>query len=535
MEGPNILIPLLLPFFLYAEIHYRFRYFFSYLKKNEPEILADIPHRIEPNQPLKILILIKDAHLYPISLEQIKVDIFTDKKLLLTKNFLDAPFDIKKKWWWQVIEIQLQPEIVGTVYCNVYFTINCNGKRFTYCNDNYKTSSKKPFKVYISTYKLNKLNYLYLGEFHSHSNYTEDQVEFGIPVEPAVVLASAMGLNFISITDHSYDLDDTPDNYLINDPSLQKWYSIKSEVERYSNSQITILLGEEISCRNSEDKNVHFLLINNKRFFEGSGDSAEKWLRTYSEYSIRDILNQKEPEALAIAAHPFEKVGFLERLLLGRGQWLDVDFKSDKLNGIQFINGVINDGFRIGYKFWIKQLLQGNKLTLFAGNDAHGNFNRYRQIGIPFISIREREEQLFGYMRTGIIAEENTKYALITSAKEGRVIVTDGPVGMILDAKNDEPLIGKTLKLRTVYMLRIFVQTTPEYGDLMSVTIYRGRIGCEKEEVFFKTFPELLYNFEKEIEVNFEEPFYLRLEVWTKNAEIDKGSHFCITNPVWFL
>jgi len=52
-----------LPLFLYAETHYRFPYFFSLLRKNEPEIIADAPHRIEPGSPLPILILIKDAHL----------------------------------------------------------------------------------------------------------------------------------------------------------------------------------------------------------------------------------------------------------------------------------------------------------------------------------------------------------------------------------------------------------------------------------------------------------------------------------------
>ena len=46
------LLPLIVFPLLYAETHYRFKYFFSFLKKNEPEILADIPHRLEPNAAL---------------------------------------------------------------------------------------------------------------------------------------------------------------------------------------------------------------------------------------------------------------------------------------------------------------------------------------------------------------------------------------------------------------------------------------------------------------------------------------------------
>ena len=56
-----------LPLFLYAETHYRFKYFFSFLKKQEPELLADAPHRVEPGKDIPILILSKDADRYPCS------------------------------------------------------------------------------------------------------------------------------------------------------------------------------------------------------------------------------------------------------------------------------------------------------------------------------------------------------------------------------------------------------------------------------------------------------------------------------------
>ena len=62
-----------LPVICYAEIHYRFKYFFSFLLKKEPEILFDAPHRIEPNSNLPILLFVKDAHLFPI--EVISVDL----------------------------------------------------------------------------------------------------------------------------------------------------------------------------------------------------------------------------------------------------------------------------------------------------------------------------------------------------------------------------------------------------------------------------------------------------------------------------
>ena len=49
IEVPIELVSLL--FLLYAETHYSFKGIYSRLKKKEPEIIADLPHRIDPKQP----------------------------------------------------------------------------------------------------------------------------------------------------------------------------------------------------------------------------------------------------------------------------------------------------------------------------------------------------------------------------------------------------------------------------------------------------------------------------------------------------
>ena len=57
----------ILPFiFLYTEIHHRFKYIGCKYYKKEPEIIVDIPHRIEPNQDIPLLVLDKDSHNFPI-------------------------------------------------------------------------------------------------------------------------------------------------------------------------------------------------------------------------------------------------------------------------------------------------------------------------------------------------------------------------------------------------------------------------------------------------------------------------------------
>ena len=69
-------LPFIPIIFLYAELHYRFKWIGSRYYKKEPEILSDIPLRIEPGEKLPIIIIIKDANLYPIILNNIKVIIF---------------------------------------------------------------------------------------------------------------------------------------------------------------------------------------------------------------------------------------------------------------------------------------------------------------------------------------------------------------------------------------------------------------------------------------------------------------------------
>ncbi len=45
----------------YAEIHYRFRYFFSWLKKREPEILADVPYRFYLPKSSQVTLTVYDV------------------------------------------------------------------------------------------------------------------------------------------------------------------------------------------------------------------------------------------------------------------------------------------------------------------------------------------------------------------------------------------------------------------------------------------------------------------------------------------
>jgi hypothetical protein len=72
---PKLLLAGALLFFLYAETHYHFRFAPSLLYRRRPEIIADAPHRLEPGKALPVLLIIKDAHRFPVALQQVRAEI----------------------------------------------------------------------------------------------------------------------------------------------------------------------------------------------------------------------------------------------------------------------------------------------------------------------------------------------------------------------------------------------------------------------------------------------------------------------------
>ena len=519
---------------LYAETHYRFRYFFSSLKKAEPEVIADAPFRVEPGNTIPLLLLAKDAEKYPATLVRVAATIRgsgQERRLKLLRN----PVVLNKKWWWKVIEIDATP-LHGWIDLDVEFDLSGPDGVRTYRNDNHRTSSHKPLRVFVADHALPRLKNMHYGDLHSHSQYTEDQVEFGAPLEASLVLSRSLGLSFFAVTDHSYDLDDRVDDYLHNDPALPKWKALQQEVEVLNKRfrGFSIVRGEEVSCRNHSGRNVHMILLGVKDYAPGSGDSAERWFYTRSEHSLSDILLKKAPGTHAFAAHPVEDVPFLQKVLLRRGNWQDSDIHWAHLAGVQFANGS-QSGFQRGIAQWISALLNGHRLVALAGNDAHGNFNRFRQLRIPFIAIGESHEHRFGEMRTAVIlASRVTERGTLEAIGSGRCVITNGPIAM-LAARSDmgaAGLVGSSVA-GSEFEVSIEAKSTPEFGNLEQVVLWRGTIGSRKEDCILET-GSTGYSFSQQLQIKMKNSGYIRLELRTSAAnDFSRTPHFCLTNPIW--
>ncbi|MBN2413854.1 PHP domain-containing protein [candidate division KSB1 bacterium] len=523
-------------FFLYAEIHFRIPGLYSRYYKKEPEIIADVPFRLDPGQPLPVLILIKDAHMFPVRLLHISADISRNGQKYELLNEQPGKLLVEKPLWSKLYFIRLPEEIDGRVRMDVAITFEINGKVKTIHNDNYALTSHSPFEILIDQYPLPKKEKWYLGDLHYHSIYSSDQVEFGAPLDVSKQIAKAMGIDFFAVTDHSYDLDDLPDNYLQNDPLLSKWIDMLDSTAALNkeDKSFIIIPGEEMSVGNEKKQNVHFLLLNNRDFFHGSGDGAEKWFRTKPEWLIRQILPKLEPTALAVAAHPETKPPLLQKLLINRGKWRNKDYMAEGLHGVQMWNGIKSHFLQHGIQKWVSLLLKGKKLSLLAGNDAHGNFNRFRQLGTPFLTMRENKNDVFTTVRTGVyIEKEFSLNSLIEAIRKGGTIVTDGPFAEISIKNNN----GKICKMGDTFTdnagtLQVTVLSSPTFGFIKSVELYAGDVDRGEETIVFCLTPETgCYEYFNEQEINrLPGNGYIRLMAISENQE---NTYHCFTNPVY--
>jgi hypothetical protein len=533
----NLTPDFLFPIFLYAETHYKFKGIYSRLFKKEPEIIADAPFRLEPGQPIPVLLLVKDAHLFPIQLKSVLILLTSNNGENYSQTFTFNETISDQKYWHKILYFSPPENVSGTVQLDVHIKIKINDKTRIYRNDNYRISSHLPLEIFLANEPLPRLNNCYFGDFHYHSSFTEDHVEFGAPLDATAQMAQAMGLNFFAVTDHSYDLDDREDSFILNDPDIPKWFKMQQQVKQLNSNlkNFVILPGEEVSAGNANNRNIHLLIINNKHFFPGKGDGAEQWLRTKPDLFISEILAQLDKNALVIAGHPEMKIPFLQWLLIRRGKWQWQDYLLSRLEGFQIWNGEYNETIGNGTSKWVQLLLAGKKLSLIAGNDAHGNFNRFRQIGFPFFTFRETSSQIFGNHRTGVFLNKKFNQTnLIQEIKNKHVLVTNGPIAnfQIQNEHGDSAKIGDSIQGQPL-RIKLSAKSTSEFGKLKFLKLFSGDLD-KKTEIELLTFNEFRnpYFFKRNWKL-FGLPIngYLRLEV---HAEKPDGKFTkCLTNPIW--
>lgn len=513
-------------FSMYAEIHSSFPPIPNTLNNKLPEIIADIPVRIDKDKKIPVLVLIKDAHLYPVELEKIEAVIFKNDKKISKNTLFKENLKISKKLWYEVL--YLENDVRGFVEIDIIFSLKDKKGQIKITNDSYRLSRKEHLKVYVSSESLPDSDRILYGDIHYHSFYTEDVIEFGAPLEAAADMAKAMGLSYFAVTDHSYDLDDSLTGSDKNDESLHKWKKFLENCEELNKREIMVIPGIEVSAGNTKGKNVHFLVLNPQKFHHGSGDSSNERLKNKPDNWVKEILKNHCEKEIYIAAHPFCKVSFLEKLFLRRGQWEIDDFNEDKITGLQIFVGSFDKHIKESLRKWIYLLLNGHRLFIYAGNDAHGSFNRNIEIKIPFISLNISKNRIFGYMKTGVYIEKGAEInELLGQLKKGSCFVTSGPsIFYYLYSDTQKYMPGSTIINENVNIY-IDVKSINEYGKLEEVTLIIGDL-IKKIEIEYKyTLSEMTFNYDGNLPIdNLPPEYYIRIECSSENG-------FAYSNPVW--
>ncbi len=507
----------LFPVFSYAEIHYKFPFLKPKYFKKEPEILFDCPIRClyEREKNIPIALIIKDAQLFPISLIKVSISIKSKKE---TIHFsFEESIHVLSRFYYKIFNIPIPVTMLNqfiTITPKLEYLIDKTKK--SVCIDNYYKLKKEPFTCFVSSESRPIPTDYFCGEPHYHSNYTDDQVEFGAPIEIAQRFAYTMGLDWFFVTDHSYDLDDMENNYLEYDPEHKKWKRLSDEISYFSNKDCCILRAEEASIGNLKNENIHLLCINSEEFIKGNGDSAEKWGMNKPCFSIKEVKRQQSENRLFIAAHPFDDIPYLQKLTLNRGSWSKEDFDAGSIEFIQAINNASLLEIERNKKKWVNLLLMGFKYYLIAGNDAHGNFQFMKQIKIPFLELFSTKKQIFGRFFTIFKYSENDP---IQGFKHKHLSISNGPfLDFIATSQLHSYSIGQTI-YEDKASINFESKTSKEFGEISNILLIIGDL-IKKEEKIIKN-PLQFSNYLLPCKG------YLRMELKTKNIGI------VITNPIW--
>ena len=530
LDKPLETIPLL---GLYAEAHFKFPIPFSRIFKKEPELIFDAPWRLNPEQTLTLFLVIKDAHLYPITLETVRIEIFQDGNNIGTQKWdLEQHIDLPQTDLEFVLDDCQMPQ--GKVEIVPHLNYSVGGRKRELIVDNYAQTKKYPLSVYIASEALPRIDGWMSGDTHLHTSLTNDQIEFGASLKQTRRAGELFGLDFITATDHSYDLDDEPGNYLKNDPALVKWKQSRADIQRLNQqNRLTIIPGEEISVANDRGATVHLLHFNDPTYFPGSGDSGEAWPKLKSELNINDVLSKRSDDTVSVGAHTAYKFPWLQRMLLKRGFWETNDHENPELDGVQILCGTpASPAFHDSRQLWIDALLRGRKLGVYGGSDGHGNFNRNWHVSMPTWSIGTHEDQVFGQARTLLRSETTVTLDLINAMKRRRSALSTGPMGELRVKSLDLTAgIGDVMHCDQGAKLEIQASgiSSDEFGKSMDVSIYWGNLGKGQEALLYSE-PDLLGDFKLTEKVSVTSDSYVRLEITSDGA---RWPGLYMSSPIW--
>ncbi len=344
---------------------------------NKPEFWADAPWRLEPDQgSLPVSMHIRDADLAapaegPWRLGMLRVEqrLPGDWHRLATLLPTDLP-DVdaqgfsQRNFWAYTVRVPLGDLVAtaqgDTVHLRVLFIGSLPPHEETSQVEIHLETrlAKYPLPLGRAAQGPAARHWFY-GDTHYHSAYTNDIKEFGGALPAVRQAGQSVGLDWLVITDHSCDLDDSDEGYTLP----LRWDRLKAELASagISDGDFRCLLGEEITLLGDAGYPLHMLAFGGMddmvegAFLQTDADNflsdlarlaVERILAASKGYPadtpqrlfgdqhpLPDVLAMLPPDALAFAAHPFDIAQ------VPPARWGKVDLAQPRLTGYEFWNG----------------------------------------------------------------------------------------------------------------------------------------------------------------------------------------------------
>ena len=439
----------------YAETHFKFKLPWSLLYRPWPEILVDAPFQFVPSAEPTLWIVVRDAHRFPTLIESISIDIDEagDSSSATPEQSQKIDLQIKATEQFAFYPVKLGALKPGRYEIRCKLTArrldpangNVTDNVRTFNRWNYPGLRPAPLKIHVLAENPPKAPGYAAGEMHCHTHYSADHVEHGATPQVLQQAAKAVGLDFTCCTDHAYDFAYTTEDYTREAESpIPRFQNLRDEIRQLNANGMPLLVaGEEVSAGNSKGQNVHMTVLGPESYLPGLGDCGRNWLENRPTFRIAKLLEMTA--AHCFAAHPMQPMGILEKFIFRRGYWSHKDLNLDAshhVRGIQFWNGIRDEGFMLGRQWWIEELGKGNFLLPIGGNDAHGDLNDTTAVSTPLFSLRHTREHVFGKVRTVVKLDEGGSVPLASAACASSA--TPSLVLSNAEASGDTPQLPET-------------------------------------------------------------------------------------------
>jgi hypothetical protein len=440
----------------YAELHDA-PLGFSCLSEAWPEIYIDLPWRVQQAAPLPLLMTVADAHLYPVSLQNLSIKTLSPSGEIKTWPLNLEPISLQKRIeGFHLTDLHLEERGEWLIWVDAEAHKKGQAPR-CFRNQLAKAFPEIPLRTRVEEDALPQLPGLVQGDPHVHGSATQDRIEFGPPPQLLRRAASTLGLDFFALTDHSYDLNRGLDDSKI-DTSLPRFRAQQEWIQSTrKRAGPFVIAGEECSIEGLHGGILHALILNPKRFYAGNSDGGESFIAPKAQWKLRDLVEElKGSPSLCISAHTAETPGVGERLLLRRRAWTLEEMRLLELH--QVLSGSVDDAFRLGLQHIESLILQGQSPAMIAGNDSHGHFSLGRSVRLPWLLVGWGRKQLFGRYRTQCVLDESEKRLLLSGKasddeqndlcarlfeqmRSGRCALSDGPL-LYFEGRNSKLHLG---------------------------------------------------------------------------------------------